>query len=76
MLRIPLAESIPEEFDMVPIRRRVAIARAWAALDEDGALREPPVAEARGMLDDLVWWARRLARRPHAGDGGVRSATR
>jgi hypothetical protein len=60
MLRIPLAESIPEELDMVPIRRQVAIARVWAALDEDGALREPPVAEARGMLDDLVWWATRL----------------
>jgi hypothetical protein len=43
MLRIPLAESIPEELDMVPIRRQVAIARVWAALDEDGALREPPV---------------------------------
>ena len=54
--------------DMVPIRRQVAVARIWAALDEDGALREPPVAEARAMLDDLVWWAAALrgARTPAA----------
>ena len=52
--------QVAVELDMVPIRHQVAIARIWAALDEDGALREPPVAEARAMLDDLVWWATTL----------------
>ena len=60
--------QVAVELDMVPIRRQVAIARIWAALGEDGALREPPVAEAQAMLDDLVWWAATLrgARTPAA----------
>lgn len=56
------------ELDMVPIRRQVAIARVWAALDQQGGLREPPDADAQAMLDELVWWATalRAARTPAA----------
>jgi len=48
------------ELEMVPIRRQVAIARVWSAIDEGGRLREPPTDEARALLDDLVWWATAL----------------
>jgi NAD(P)H-dependent FMN reductase len=48
------------ELDMVPIRRQIAIPRVWAAIDSDGVLREPPVAEANALLDDIAWWATTL----------------
>ena len=48
------------ELDMVPVRRQVAIARVWGALDEHGTLREPPTDQAEALLDDIVWWARTL----------------
>jgi NAD(P)H-dependent FMN reductase len=48
------------ELDMVPIRRQIAIARVWAAIDDTGALRQPPIDEAHALLDDIVWWATTL----------------
>jgi NAD(P)H-dependent FMN reductase len=52
--------QVAVELDMVPVRRQVAIPRIWAALDERGALRDPPTADADALLDDLVWWATTL----------------
>jgi NAD(P)H-dependent FMN reductase len=48
------------ELEMVPVRRQVAIPRIWAALDEFGELRQPPIEDARLLLDDIAWWARAL----------------
>jgi NAD(P)H-dependent FMN reductase len=52
--------QIAVELDMVPVRRQVSIQRIWAAIAEDGALREPPADQARGLLDDMAWWAKAL----------------
>lgn len=52
--------QVAVELDMVPVRRQVSIPRIWAAIAENGALREPPVDQARGLLDDIAWWAKAL----------------
>jgi len=66
--------QVAVELDMVPLRRQVAIPRIWAALDERGVLRDPPITEAEAMLDDLVWWAMRL-RAIRTGAAVARGAT-
>ncbi|HET7049414.1 MAG TPA: NAD(P)H-dependent oxidoreductase [Solirubrobacteraceae bacterium] len=49
------------ELDMVPVRRQVAIARIWQAIDEHGKLRPPvPLQEAQRLLDDIGTWATAL----------------
>jgi NAD(P)H-dependent FMN reductase len=46
------------ELEMVPLRHQVSIARAYAAFDEQGALREPwHAAAAERLVADLAWWA-------------------
>jgi NAD(P)H-dependent FMN reductase len=46
------------ELEMAPVRRHVAIARVWQALDGSGVPRDPQLAEqAHGLLDDMAWWA-------------------
>ncbi|WP_309234869.1 NAD(P)H-dependent oxidoreductase [Nocardia sp. XZ_19_385] len=51
------------ELDAVPIRRTVGIARAWQRFAPDGSWpgRDPELEDAaRGMLDQLTWWATAL----------------
>jgi NAD(P)H-dependent FMN reductase len=59
------------ELGMVPLREQVALARVYAAFDEDGRLRDPaPEVEARAVLDGV---ARALA--AQASGGSSSSAT-
>ncbi len=61
------------ELEMVPLRHQVAIARAYMAFDDDGALRDPwHAADAERLLDELAWWAAAL-RTARAGAEAVRS---
>jgi NAD(P)H-dependent FMN reductase len=69
--------QVAVELDMVPVRHQVAIARVWAAVDDNGELREPPVDDARLMLDDIAWWASALREARDAAERRrVRLATR
>jgi len=66
--------QVAVELGMVPLRRQVAIPRIWAALDERGVLRDPPITEAEAMLNGLGWWATRL-RAIRTGAAVTRGAT-
>jgi NAD(P)H-dependent FMN reductase len=53
--------QVAVELDMVPVRRQVAIARIWQAIDEQGNLRPPvPLRAAQRLLDDIGTWANAL----------------
>lgn len=53
--------QVAVELDMVPVRRQVAIARVWEAIDEQGDLRPPgPLEQAQRLLDDIGTWATAL----------------
>lgn len=64
--------QVAVELDMVPVRRQVAIAQIWEAIDEDGNLRPPvPLQDAQRLLDDITTWATAL----RAGRPAIATAT-
>lgn len=63
------------ELEMAPLRHQVSIARAYKALDDDGAPSEPwHRDDATRLLDDLAWWASSL--KTARGVGGTLDASR
>jgi len=61
------------ELEMVPLRQQVTIPNVYLAFDEEGALKDPAVADrqAAAVLDELGRWAAALRQARPALAGGV-----
>lgn len=58
------------ELQMVPIRYSVILPGMWQAFNDDGSIKnEADIKRARGMLNQLSWWAKmlKIARMAQAG---------